>query len=81
MLTGGRYRAARAAKNRISCFYSAATNSFEASKGIRMLCSVHLLIYMRGVKMQELSALVDFLYLGEANVFQENLDSFLTIAE
>ena len=29
MLTGGRYRAARAAKNRISCFYSAASNSFE----------------------------------------------------
>ena len=26
-------------------------------------------------------AIVDFLYRGEANVFQENLDSFLEIAE
>ena len=26
-------------------------------------------------------AIIDFLYCGEANVFQENLDSFLAIAE
>ena len=26
-------------------------------------------------------ALIDFLYCGEANVYQENLDSFLAIAE
>ena len=41
----------------------------------------HPLIYMRGVKSHDLLAIVDFLYNGEANVFQENLDSFLTIAE
>ena len=41
----------------------------------------HPLIYMRGVKSDDLSAIVDFLYRGEANVFQENLDSFLGIAE
>ena len=40
----------------------------------------HPLIYMRGVEFEHLSALVDFLYLGEANVLQENIDSFLTIA-
>ena len=40
----------------------------------------HPLIYMRGV-MEVLMALVDFLYNGEANVFQENLDSFLALAE
>ena len=40
----------------------------------------HPLIYMRGVKTEELTAIVDFLYLGEANVFQDNLESFLTIA-
>ena len=39
------------------------------------------LIYMRGVKSDDLSAIVDFLYCGEANVFQENQDSFLAIAE
>ena len=41
----------------------------------------HPLIYMRGLKSEDLSAIIDFLYFGEANVFQENLDSFLAIAE
>ena len=41
----------------------------------------HPLIYMRGVKSDDLKAIIDFLYYGEANVFQEDLDSFLTIAE
>ena len=41
----------------------------------------HPLIYLRGIKSQDLVAIVDFLYCGEANVYQENLDSFLAIAE
>ena len=41
----------------------------------------HPLIYMKGIKHEILLAVVDFLYLGEANVFQESLDSFLGIAE
>ena len=41
----------------------------------------HPLIYMRGLKSEELMAIVDFLYQGEANVFQEHLDSFLALAE
>ena len=41
----------------------------------------HPLIYMRGVRSEDLLAIIDFLYFGEANVFQENLDSFLAIAE
>ena len=41
----------------------------------------HPLIYMRGVKSGHLLPLLDFLYRGEANVFQENLDSFLAVAE
>ena len=41
----------------------------------------HPLIYMRGVQSLDLVAIVDFLYFGEANVHQENLDSFLAIAE
>ena len=36
---------------------------------------------MRGIKVDDLLAIVDFLYRGEANVFQENLDSFLAIAQ
>ena len=41
----------------------------------------HPLIYMRGLKSEDLVAIVDFLYFGETNVYQENLDSFLAIAE
>ena len=39
------------------------------------------MVYMRGVKFDDLLAIMDFLYRGEANVVQENLDSFLAIAE
>ena len=39
------------------------------------------LIYMKGIKSSSLLAIIDFLYLGEANVFQEELDSFLALAE
>ena len=39
------------------------------------------LIYMRGIKSTDLVAIVDFIYLGEANIFQEQLDIFLTLAE
>jgi len=41
----------------------------------------HPLVFMRGVKFEDLVSIIDFLYNGEANVYQENLDSFLTIAE
>merc|ERR1712129_332642 len=39
------------------------------------------LIYMRGLKAEDLAAMIDFLYFGEANVYQESLDSFLAVAE
>ena len=39
------------------------------------------LIYMRGLKSVDLVAILDFLYLGEAQVGQENLESFLALAE
>ena len=38
------------------------------------------IIYMRGVNFEDLTAILDFLYLGEANLYQEKLESFLTIA-
>ena len=41
----------------------------------------HPLIYLRGIKSDDLLPIVDFLYFGEANVYQENLDMFLAIAE
>ena len=41
----------------------------------------HPLVYMRALKSEDLMAIMDFLYFGEANIFQENLDSFLALAE
>ena len=37
-------------------------------------------ICMKGVRFDNLLAILDFLYRGEANVLQDNLDSFLTTA-
>ena len=41
----------------------------------------HPLIYMRGIKSRDLIAMVEFLYKWEANVFQENLETFLALAD
>ena len=41
----------------------------------------HPMIYLRGLKSQDLVAMIDFLYFGEADVSQESLDSFLALAE
>ena len=41
----------------------------------------HPLIYMKGMKSEDILAIVDFLYYGEASIYQENLDTFLNIAE
>ena len=41
----------------------------------------HPLIYMRGVKSVDLLSMVDFIYFGEANVDQDNLEEFLKIAK
>ena len=41
----------------------------------------HPFIYLRGLRAEDLLAILDFLYNGEAKVFHENLDAFLAIAE
>ena len=40
----------------------------------------HPLIYLRGFHSKDFTHILDFLYFGEANVYQEDLDSFLAIA-
>ena len=40
----------------------------------------HPLIYLRGFKSEDFVTILNFLYFGEANVYQENLGSFLAIA-
>ena len=42
---------------------------------------VHPLIYLRGVTLSDMVAIVDFLYFGETSIWKENLESFLNIAE
>ena len=38
-------------------------------------------IFLRGVKSGELNSIVDFLYLGETNIHQDDLNEFLALAE
>ena len=68
-------------------------NQFEAHKVILAASSPffenllkrkkhpHPLVYMRGVISVDLEAVINFLYFGEANISQENLESFLAIAQ
>ena len=39
------------------------------------------LIYLRGLKYKELEAIVDFIYNGEVNIFEECLNDFLILAQ
>ena len=41
----------------------------------------HPLFYMRGLNYNQLGAVVDFIYYGEVNIFQDDLDSFLALSE
>ena len=41
----------------------------------------HPLIYLKGFQSTDFVSILDFLYFGEANIFQEDFDSFLAIAE
>ena len=41
----------------------------------------HPLIYLRGVKGKDLVSILDFIYYGEVNIPQENLEEFMQIAE
>ena len=67
---------------------------FEAHKLILSTCSPffrkllkktnkqqHPLVYMRGLKAKDMESVLDFIYQGETNILQEDLDGFLLIAE
>jgi len=41
----------------------------------------HPLLYLKGVKYTELLSVLNFMYMGEVNVAQEELNSFLAVAE
>ena len=48
---------------------------------LRRTSHPHPLIYLRGVKSSDLTTLLDFVYVGEATVDQENFESFLALAQ
>merc|ERR1712129_399499 len=41
----------------------------------------HPLIYMRGMKSEDIVSVVDFIYNGEANILEENLEKFLSLGQ
>ena len=41
----------------------------------------HPLLFLRGVKYREILSILDFMYCGEVNIAQEDLQSFLAVAE
>ena len=47
----------------------------------QLSCSTVSLIYMKGVKSENLSGMVEFFYRGEANVSQGDLEDFLALAD
>ena len=65
----------------------------EAHKVILSACSAffrnilrqnphqHPLLYLKGVKYKELLSVLNFMYVGEVNIAQDELDEFLLIAE
>ena len=61
-------------------FILAASSTFFQNL-LRKNTHVHPLIYLRGVNLEDLVAIVDFLYFGETSIWKENLESFLNIAE
>ena len=48
---------------------------------IRQFPHQHPLVFLKGVKYADLIALLDFMYHGEVNVAQDELNSFLSVAE
>ena len=48
---------------------------------LKTIKHTHPLIYMKGMKTEYMLALLDFMYHGEANIYVDNLDSFLILAE
>ena len=57
-----------------------ATSSPFFEKILQEIKNPHPLIYLKGFQSKDFVSILDFLYYGEAYVFQEDLDSFLAIA-
>ena len=87
------FREIREEKDFFDCTLSCGSRQIQAHKLILSACSPffrsilrqnphqHPLLYLKGVEFTDLQAVLNFMYHGEVNVAQEELNSFLTVAE
>jgi len=83
----------REEKDFFDCTLSCGAMQIQAHKLILSACSPffksilkknphqHPLLYLKGVEFTDLQSVLDFMYHGEVNVAQEELNSFLSVAE
>ena len=86
------FREIREEKDFFDCTLSCGARKIQAHKVILSACSPffrsilkqnphqHPLLYLKGVEFADLQAVLNFMYHGEVNVAQEELNSFLTVA-
>jgi len=87
------FRDIREEKDFFDCTISCGSRQIDAHKLILSACSPffrtvlkqnpheHPLLYLKGVQFNDLQAVLNFMYHGEVNVAQEELNSFLSVAE
>jgi len=87
------FREIREEKDFFDCTLSCGARQIQAHKLILSACSPffrsilrqnphqHPLLYLKGVEFTDLQAVLNFMYHGEVNVAQEELNSFLAVAE
>jgi len=87
------FREIREEKDFFDCTLSCGSRQIQAHKLILSACSPffrsvlrqnphqHPLLYLKGVEFSDLQAVLNFMYHGEVNVAQEELNSFLAVAE
>jgi len=87
------FREIREEKDFFDCTLSCGSRHIQAHKLILSACSPffrsilrqnphqHPLLYLKGVQFTDLQSVLNFIYHGEVNVAQEELNSFLAVAE
>jgi len=87
------FREIREEKDFFDCTLSCGSRQIQAHKLILSACSPffrsilrqnphqHPLLYLKGVEFTDMQAVLNFMYHGEVNVAQEELNSFLSVAE
>jgi len=87
------FREIREDKDLLDCTLSCGPQQIQAHKLILSSCSpffrtvfkqnphAHPLLYLKGISYTDLQAVITFMYHGEVNVAQEDLNNFLQVAE